>query len=385
MNSIERVLAALQFGKGQFRTPDRVPVIPVALMHGALVHRCTVAEYFEMPAARIAAAQIELVRLLDGIPDAVAGFPNVIEDVAAFGVGLKYHYQNSTPAVDRMLITDYAQISKLQQPAPLSARELSKTCDTIAALAAKLGSEKVVLGACIAPFSLPSMLMGTSKWMRLLFTKELRQEYLKRLLAVCQDFVVAWATAQLKAGAHLVVLADGMASATLLPRAVFEDFALPLTRETIRRIPGFVGYEAVGRIQPFVDLCPQLGAAALLIGQEDDISRCKQALAGKLALIGNINNIKMRRWSAARIELQAKRAICQGKPGYGFILANQGPEIPFDVTLEKIGTLCRVAERFGRYTSATATPPHESHGSGHSPAPLGEAGGLATVASAVAG
>ncbi len=352
MNSIQRVLASLTFGKSEHGLPDRIPTFPVPLMQGALVYKCTVAEYFAMPATKIAEAQVQINQMYDGIPDGVAGIPNVIQDVTAFGLGLKYHYQNSTPAVDGMCIHNFDDIQSLPTPSYEKSPTLRKTCDIISTLASGIGKEKVVIGAAIAPFSLPSMIMGTSKWMRLLFTPKLRDRHFHRIMGICKTFVIEWANAQLQAGAHVVILADGMASATMLPRNMFQRYALPVIKDTIAAINGMVAYEAVGCIEPFIDCFSDAGAIAMLIGEEDDIGKCKQALQGKVGVIGNVNNMKMRRWSPARIELQAKSAIRQGKPGYGFILANQGPEIPFDVSLEGIGALIRSVEKYGRYEPA---------------------------------
>lgn len=354
MNSIERVLAALTFGRTAHGKPDRVPVLPVPLMQGALIYHCTVQEYFGMPADRIAAAQRELNQLLGGVPDAVAGFPHVVEDVTAFGVDLKFPYENSSPTIDGMRINDFSEIQSLRCPAPESSPVLRKTLETLTLLRSTIGREKLVVGACIAPFSLPSMLMGTSRWMRLLLTPELRQKHLARLLGVCQEFVTKWTQLQFQAGAHVVVLADGMASSTILSRERFAEFAAPVIKEAIRTAGGPVIYEPVGCIEPSIDLCGDLGAIALLIGSEDNIASCKKKLAGKAALIGNLNNIKLRRWSPARVELQTKRALALGKPGYGFAVANQGPEIPFDCTLEQVAAMVRTVAAYGSYEPAAA-------------------------------
>ncbi len=324
-------------------------------MQGALVYGCSVAEYFAMPAERIAQAQVDINEMFDGIPDGVAGFPHVIEDVTGFGVELHQHYQNSTPAIDRMLINDFTEIESLSCPNPLDSRQLKKTIETISQLQSKIGSEKVVIGACIAPFSLPSMLMGTSKWMRLLFTKSLRERYFKRLMDICQEFVVKWANEQFAAGAHVVVLADGMASATLIPRDTFEAYALPVIRSTVGQLKGLVGYEAVGRAEPHIDLLADVGAVALLLGEEDDLEQCKRAAQGRVGLVGNVNNMKMRRWSPARIELAAKKALKQAMDGYGFILGNQGPEIPFDTSIENIRALLQPVEQYGYYKQGASS------------------------------
>ncbi len=359
MNSIQRVLAALTFGRSDHGEPDRVPVLPVPLLQGSLVHQCTAAEYFARPASQIADAQIRLNEMLSGIPDGVAGFPHVVEDVTPFGVKLVHPYQNCSPTVDRMRIADFSDIDELECPTPDAAPQLRKTLDTIGQLRKRIGSEKVVIGACIAPFSLPSMLMGTSKWMRLLYTTELRERYFARIIEISSEFVARWANQQLQAGAHVVVLADGMASSTILPRALFERLALPVIQDTIGRIRGLVAYEPVGRAEPFLDLLAGVGAVALLIGGEDDITACKQAAAGRVALIGNINNMKMRRWSPARVELLAKSALNRGKPGFGFALANQGPELPLDVPIESIRRLVEAVEKYGRYAKPGGAPATE--------------------------
>ena len=105
-----------------------------------------------------------------------------------------------------------------------------------------------------------------------------------------------------------------------------------------------------------MDLLADSGAVALLIGSEDDIPHCKQVLRGRAALIGNINNMKLRRWSPARVELQAKTALSRGAPGFGFALANQGPEIPFDVGVPVIEALIRSVEKYGRYETPELSP-----------------------------
>lgn len=354
MNSIQRVLATLTFGQSEHGEPDRVPVFPVPLMQGALVHDMTVEQYFKSPPERVVEAQIQLNEMLGGVPDAVAGIPNVIQDVTAFGVDLSYHYENSTPATDRMLIQDFADIETLDVPSLGNSKELEKTLEIIRQLSAKVGGEKIVIGACIAPFSMPSMLMGTSKWMRLLFTPSLKRRYFQRIIDVCAEFCIEWARAQHRAGAHVVILADGMASSTMLPRRVFEECAAPVVQETIARIGGLVAYEPVGDAMPIIDLLGDMGAIALLIGEEDDIEICKKKTFGKVGLIGNINNMKMRRWSSARVELKAKAALAQGMPGFGFILANQGPEIPFDTPVPNIAALVEAVEKYGRYTPRVA-------------------------------
>ena len=45
----------------------------------------------------------------------------------------------------------------------------------------------------------------------------------------------------------------------------------------------------------------------------------------------------------------------QGKDGFGFILANQGPEIPFDVSVDGIRALIEAVEKYGYYSTAVTS------------------------------
>ena len=55
------------------------------------------------------------------------------------------------------------------------------------------------------------------------------------------------------------------------------------------------------------------------------------AAAGKLTLLGNLNGVTMRRWTAEQAEAEVKAAIAAAAPGGGFILADNHGEIPFQV------------------------------------------------------
>jgi len=55
--------------------------------------------------------------------------------------------------------------------------------------------------------------------------------------------------------------------------------------------------------------------------------------------MGNLNNLKLLHWGPERVEFEARRMVRDAGPG--FILANQGPEIPWGVSDENIDALMR--------------------------------------------
>lgn len=324
MSPYDRVMAVLQR-----QTPDCVPAFPILLLQGAAELGLSLEAYFSK-GEHLAEGQL---RLLDKYGhDCVFGFPHIVEDITAFGAGLIY-FNNGPPSAAGMVIQSYDDIDRLTAPDPGSVPLLGETLKAIGLLAQEVKGHVPILGACIAPFSLPSMLMGTERWLDLMLfeEEEVRQPVMKRLLDITTDFCVAWANMQLAAGADAIVLADGMASASVINRQQFIDLALSVIKETIARINGPVVHEGVGSVHLMIDLLPQTGAIGVMLTCEDDLAEYKRMVGGSLALIGNLNNIEMRRWSPEDMTQKAQTALAAGAPGSGYILSAQGPEIPLGV------------------------------------------------------
>ncbi|MCA9916710.1 MAG: hypothetical protein KC445_02110 [Anaerolineales bacterium] len=222
-------------------------------------------------------------------------------------------------------------------PDPKSVPELVETLKALEILAKEVKGDVPIIGAVIAPFSLPSMLMGTEKWMDLLLFEEpsVREQVMGRMLEISTEFSAAWANAQLEAGADVIVLADGMASAAVLTRQQFINFALPTLKAVIPQINGFVVHEGVGHLHPMLDLLVDLGLLGVILSHLDDLAKCRAIVGDKLALIGNLNNIEMTRWSPEEMTRRCEAAL-DAIPCPGYVLSAQGPEIPLGVSDEAI-------------------------------------------------
>jgi len=336
MSSFERVAAALRH-----ELPDCVPVCPVMLLQGAAELGLSLETYFSQ-GDHLAAGQLRLLEKFGH--DVVFGFPHVVEDITAFGGRLLFA-TNGPPSPAGAAIQSYDDVYRLTIPDPLSSPVLAETLRAIQRLSEQVRGEVPVLGACIAPFSLPSMLMSSERWMELLLIEEasIRAQVMGILMDVSVEFCAAWANAQLDAGADAIVLADGMASATVINRKQFIELALPIVQTTIARIQGAVIYEGVGDLLPMLDLLRQTGAVGVMLTCNDDLAQAKALVGRDLALIGNLNNIEMRRWSAAEMTAAAQTALEQAAPGGGFMLAAQGPEIPLGVPDDVIHAMVRAA------------------------------------------
>ncbi len=332
MNGLERVVAAVGH-----QPVDATPVMPVLLMQGARMLGLPLSTYFGKP-DRIADGQLRLLERFDA--DAVYAFPHIVQDVLPWGSQIDLH-DDGPPSVRGMIVREHLDAARLVAPDPTRHPYTRGTLATAERLARAVKGERLIVGAVIGPFSLPSMLMGTRKFLEVLLDPELRRTVLAPLLEVTLAYSTRWAQAQLDAGCDLVVVAEGIASRSIVDEDTFLRDALPVLRRFVGGVRGLVALEPVGHGEPLLPHVRDLGLAAVLLGESDGVVASRRALGGATAIVGTINNLKLLRWTPERIEFEGRRLIAEAGPG--FVLANQGPEVPFDVPDASIEALVRAA------------------------------------------
>ncbi|TAN48226.1 MAG: methylcobamide--CoM methyltransferase MtbA [Methylococcaceae bacterium] len=341
MTSMQRVLTALRFQEA-----DRVPYFLLLTMHGAREMGLPIRDYFARPDL-IAEAQLRM-RARYG-HDCLLAFSYASAEIEAFG-GEVLFFEDGPPNSGLPFIQTPEQIARLAPPRIEDAPCLVRVLETIALLKTRSRGEVPVIAVVMSPFSLPVMQMGFEGYLRLLYD---RPDLFARLMAVNEAFCVAWANAQLKAGATFVVYYDPVSSATITTLEQYRAFGLPIAKRTIARIDGPVAtHFASGRCLPILDDLAQTGTAAVGVSIHEDMAALKTACAGRMSLVGNLNGIDMRRWSAAQAETAVKQALAQAGPGGGFILSDNHGEIPWQVPERVLDDIAAAVRCWGRYPLA---------------------------------
>lgn len=338
MTSMERVLMTLGHSE-----PDRVPLFLLPTMHGARALGMSIEAYFR-DAAAVVEGQLRM-RARYG-HDCLYGFFHAPLEVTAFG-GEVVYVDDGPPNSGQPCVTSEADILALQPPRIEEHKGLCEVLKAIEGLSAAAAGEVPVIGGVMSPFSLPVMQMGFGAYLDLMHD---RRDLFDRLMAVNEAFARAWANAQLAAGATAICYFDPVSSPTVIPRALYRRTGFEVARRTLPGIQGPTAtHLASGRALAILDDLVETGTAIVGVGAEEDLAELKAAARGKLTLLGNLNGLRMRRWTTQEAEQQVKASISAGAAGGGFILADNHGEIPWQVSEDTLDAIAEATRRWGRY------------------------------------
>lgn len=341
MNSFERVMTTLGH-----QEPDRVPYFLLLTMHGAKEVGLSIREYFSSP-EHVIEGQLRLRRKYRH--DCYYGFWYAPLEVEAFG-GDVIFIDDGPPNSAVPPIRRIEDIRSLCPPDISSNRKLQNVLTGITRIKEKSGNDAPIIGVVMSPFSLPVMQLGFDKYFELLFN---HPDLFEKLIAVNMEFCAKWANAQLAAGAAAICYFDPVSSPTIVPRAKYLETGFRIASETLAQIHGACAIHlASGRTRSIIDDIVKSGAKVLGVSCDDDLAAVKKACEGRIAILGNLNGIEMRRWTPAETEAKVKEAISLAGRGGGFILSDNHGEIPWQVPDEVLMTIAETVHRFGRYPLA---------------------------------
>jgi uroporphyrinogen decarboxylase len=338
MTSLQRVFTTLGH-----KEPDCVPCFLLLSLHGARELGLPIKDYFAK-SETVAEGQIRLrakYRL-----DCLNAFYYGPIEIEAWG-GEVIFCDDGPPNSGQPFIRRPEDIEMLEPPRIEDCACLTRVLGTIEQLKSRTGDDAPIIGVAISPFSLPVMQMGFHNYLELIYERSVLFE---RLMNINEDFCVSWANAQLRAGATAICYFDPVSSSTIIPRELYLKTGFEVARRTLARIQGATAtHFASGRCLPILNDVAQTGTAAVGVSVEEDLAALKDACRGKLTILGNLNGIAMRHWSAGEAESAVKEAIARAGSGGGFILSDNHGEIPWQVPDDVLFAISDAVHRWGRY------------------------------------
>jgi [methyl-Co(III) methanol-specific corrinoid protein]:coenzyme M methyltransferase len=168
----------------------------------------------------------------------------------------------------------------------LEAPSIQVVLGALGLLRRALGDRVVIVGKVMGPWSLSYHLMGVEEF---LITTVDAPDRARRSLDALKAVPIAFARAQMRAGADIVCLADHATGGMVSP-LMYRDFLLPLHQEIVGEIGCPTVLHCCGNTLDRLDYFAETGIDCYhfesLVRAEDALS----VTAGRIRLMGNINN-----------------------------------------------------------------------------------------------
>lgn len=148
------------------------------------------------------------------------------------------------------------------------------------------GDHVGIIGKVMGPWTISYHLVGVQEF--LLWTL-IEPEKVRRLLDRLKEVSIAFARAQLQAGADVVVIADH-ATGDLVSPKTYQDFLLPVHREMNQRIGGPTILHLCGNCSDRLRLFVEAGFDAYHFEWQVDSKMAVEVINHEISLIGNIAN-----------------------------------------------------------------------------------------------
>ncbi len=271
-------------------------------------------------------ALVEAQRLVHGLvgQDALLAYFDPLFIPEAYGCELRF--LESGPSVRPQ------PLDRIGGRAPhVEEGRLPVVLDAISGLAG-IGNGRPPVGTLIeGPFTTLSRIVGAEVVLRLAIKDP---EALEDALARVEEMLERFVGATVRAGVEFVVVADPVASATMISPSVYRRFALPPQQRLFAgaRVP--VILHICGDTRPILSVMVESGAAALSLDQCMDLVEARSLMGGGCALAGNVDPMTLLTGTPDRVARETRAIVAAG--GTTSFLVMPGCGIPPSAPLKNV-------------------------------------------------
>jgi [methyl-Co(III) methanol-specific corrinoid protein]:coenzyme M methyltransferase len=272
--------------------------------------------------------------------DTVMPVFSVTQEAAALGCEMDWGSPEMMPGVRSHPFSAAHQGDK-PHPFALSqtwmeAPSVQAVLDALVLLRQALGDRVVIVGKVMGPWTLSYHMMGVEEFLVSTIKEPARAQHsLEALLPV----PIAFAKAQMQAGADIVCLADHATGGMVSPN-MYRDLLLPLHQEIVHEVGCPTVLHCCGNTTDRLHYFAQTGIDCYHFESQVDIHDAVTAAAGRMTLIGNINNPEI----LLRGTSEGVAAACRRAVNGGVQILSPECAVPLTTPLRNLRVLVEVAE-----------------------------------------
>jgi MtaA/CmuA family methyltransferase len=272
----------------------------------------------------------------------VLGFDTVMpeysvdQEAAALGAQVDWGDRDRMPDVKAFPHSNFSDI--LVPEDFLEKPSCRVVLDALAILRRHVGGRVAIVGKVMGPWTLSYHMAGTQTFLLAVGMGESAK--VNRMLRQLMPVSVAFANAQFKAGADIVVLADH-ATRNLVGPYHYEQYLLPIHQEITAQVGGPIILHVCGNCSDRLELFARSGVDAYHFEWQVDSKEAVRRIGDKVSLVGNVNNPQtLLQGTPEDVYKQARYAI---EAGVHLI----GPEcaIPLSTPLENLKAIVEAARQ----------------------------------------
>jgi MtaA/CmuA family methyltransferase len=281
MNSLQRLQNLLSGNP-----IDRVPNFDI-FMTRAVRHIHTPLSKYYLDYHVLCEANLAVLKDFD--LDIVQAISDPYREAADTGLEVEFPKDN-LPLNKKPLITEPELLAKINFPAQNFGPRMTDRLEGVRALREQVGDEVPVMGWVEGALAEACDLRGMTNVM---IDLGRRPAWLKELLEKCTEVAIAFASAQIDAGAHIIGLGDAVAS-QISPR-MYREFTLPYEQrifEAVKAKGGIPRLHICGKITHLLKDMAQSGAQIIDADWMVDLHQVAEAFVG-LAVCGNLDPVSV--------------------------------------------------------------------------------------------
>lgn len=306
---------------------DRVPNFDIFMIRAAHHIHAPLSKYY---LDHRVLCEANLAVLKDFDLDIVQAISDPYREAADTGLEVIFPTDN-LPLNKKPLINEPDDLYHVNFPAQNFGPRMTDRLEGIRLMRERVGDEVPTMGWVEGALAEAADLRGITNIMKD-FKK--RPEWLKELLEKCVEVEIAFACAQVDAGAHIVGLGDAVAS--LISPSMYRDFALPYEQrifQAVKEKGGIPRLHICGNTTHLLKDIAQSGAQIVDIDSMVDMRQATQDLDG-LAICGNINPVSI--FLQGDPNKVREAVVANAAVGYPRWISAGGCEIPDETPAENI-------------------------------------------------
>ena len=251
---------------------------------------------------------------------------------------------DSLPISKQPLILEPADLSKVHFPSQNFGTRMTDRLEAVRTLREQVGDQVPVMGWVEGALAEAGDLRGIST---LMYDLVQNPAWLKELLEKCAEVAIAFATAQIEAGAHIIGLGDAIAS-QISPR-MYREFALPYEQrifEAVRARGAIPRLHICGNTRHLLKDMAKSGAQIVDLDWMVDLREAATQLDG-LAVCGNLDPVAV--FLQGTPEQVRQGIFANGAAGGPRWISAAGCEIPDGTAAENLLAQSRALRELGAF------------------------------------